>query len=52
MDSMPSDPGNYCYDPDLGWIRFDDYAAMLLYRLNSEPPMMVRVVTDPSERLI
>jgi hypothetical protein len=52
MDMVPSDPGYYAYDPDIGWVKFEHYADMLFFRVQHEPPLMVREVKDPAETLI
>lgn len=45
--TIPIQPGFYCYEPDLGWIKFDQYIDMALYRL--EDKCLCRIVKDPFE---
>ena len=51
-NKMPSEPGYYAYDPELGWIKFEHKIDMLFYRVTKEPPCMLREITDPAEHLL
>ena len=46
-ETMPTDPGYYCLDKEIGWVKVDSLADMLLFRTNSYPPCECRIVVDP-----
>lgn len=52
MEALPIDPGFYVQDPHVGWLRFEHLADALYYRIQQEPPALVREVSDPAENLI
>ena len=49
---VPLDPGYYAYDPDMGWVRFEQKLDMLFFRLQKEPPLLCREVIDPAENMV
>jgi len=50
-DVMPASPGFYAHDPHMGWIKFENYADMMFFRVQQDPPCVVRVVRDPAEEV-
>lgn len=50
MDKLPVVPGHYCWDEETElWLRFDNLIDAYYFRVQSDPPCEMRIVTDPVE---